>query len=94
MTGFVPRDDAAVMGSQGIRRRKPRPRPGSGAGAEVRENWEREHSPLTFEGQLEDLSRFGRGFASASPGMRLTAQVLVLLFIAPIVIGFLYWLFD
>lgn len=77
------------MGSQGIQRRKHRPRPGSGAGT-TSHDWELEHSPFTFEGQIEGLGRFSRGVRYASPRMRLVATVVALTFILPLVI----WVFN
>lgn len=76
------------MGSQGIRRRKPRPRPGPGNRTDPH-SWELEHSPFTFEGQIEGLGRFGRGVRHVSPRMRLLATVVALMFILPLVIWLL-----
>jgi hypothetical protein len=73
------------MGSQGIKRRKHRPRPGSGDGT-TSHDWELEHSPFTFEGQIEGLGRFSRGVRYTSPRMRLIATVVALTFIFPLVI--------
>lgn len=80
------------MGSQGIKRRKrrARPRPG-GAGEEARGNWELQHSPYTFEGQIEGLGRFGRGLASASPRQRVVAKVVAAIFLLPLIAGFVAW---
>jgi len=79
------------MGSQGIKRRKVRRRPPAGSdAAELRENWELQNSPFTFEGQIEGLGRFGRGVSSASPRMRLVAKVVVATFLLPFVI----WIFN
>jgi hypothetical protein len=73
------------MGSQGIQRRKPRPRPGSGDRT-TPHDWELQHSPFTFEGQIEGLGRFARGVRHVSPRMRLMATVVALTFILPMVI--------
>ena len=73
------------MGSQGVQRRKPRPRPGGGGQTDPRESWELQNSPLTFEGQMESLSRFGHGLASASPRKRLIAKVVAAMFLLPFV---------
>ena len=95
MTETGPPDDAADMGSQGIQRRKVRRRPPAGGdAAELRKNWELRNAPFTFEGQIEGLSRFGRGLSSASPGMRLMAKVVVATFLLPFVIWIFYWLMD
>ena len=80
------------MGSSEIKRRKPRPRPRAAdpdAGG-----WEMRNSPYTFEGQIEGLSRFGRGVSSASPRMRLVATIVALLFIVPFFAGLVIWLLD
>lgn len=53
-----------------------------------------QHSPYTFEGQIEGLSRFGRGLSSASPRLRLLATAVALVFLVPFAVGFLTWLFD
>ena len=83
------------MGSPGIKRRKVRRRPPAAGGtAGLGGNWELENAPFTFEGQIESLSRFGRGLGSASPRMRLMAKVVTLTFLLPLVLGFMYWLFD
>lgn len=72
------------MGSQGIQRRKVRRRPPAAG------NWELQNAPFTFEGQIEGLSRFGRGMSTASPRMRLVAKVVVATFLLPFVI----WIFN
>jgi hypothetical protein len=95
LTGSAAGDDAAGMGSQGIKRRKRRPRPTSGGGgAEPRGNWELSNSPYTFEGQIEGLSRFGRGLSSASPRMRLMAKLVAATFLLPFVVWIFNWLTD
>ena len=73
------------MGSQGIKRHKPRLRPGSGDRT-TPHDWELQHSPFTFEGQIEGLGRFARGVRHASSRMRLMATVVALTFILPLVI--------
>ena len=81
------------MGSQGIKRRKVRRRPPAGGDTrDIGRNWELENSPFTFEGEIEGLSRFGRGLSSASPGMRLMAKIVVATFLLPFVIWIFYWL--
>jgi hypothetical protein len=94
LTGSGVADDAAVMGSQGIKRRKVRRRPAAGDAAELRGNWELQNSPFTFEGQIEGLSRFGRGLSSASPRMRLMAKVVAATFLLPFVVWIFNWLID
>ena len=76
------------MGSQGIQRRKVRRRPA------LRKNWELQNSPFTFEGQIEGLSRFGRGLSAASPRMRLMAKVVAATFLLPFVVWIFNWLMD
>jgi hypothetical protein len=96
LTGIaLSNDAAAVMGSQGIKRRKVRrrPRPGDD-GAALRGDWELQNSPFTFEGQIEGLSRFGRGLSTASPWMRVTAKVVAATFLLPFVIWLVNWLLD
>jgi len=81
------------MGSQGIQRRKVRRRPAvDGDAADLRKNWELQSSPFTFEGEIEGLSRFGRGVGSASPRMRLIAKVVVATFLLPFVVWIWNWL--
>lgn len=81
------------MGSEGIQRRKVRRRPpADGDAAELRKNWELQNSPYTFEGQIEGLSRFGRGLSSSSPRMRLMAKVVAATFLLPFVIWIFNWL--
>ena len=75
------------MGSQGIKRRKVRWRP-------LRGNWELQNSPFTFEGQIEGLSRFGRGLSAASPRMRLMAKVVAATFLLPFVVWIFNWVMD
>lgn len=79
------------MGSQGIKRRKIRRRPpAAGDAAELRKHWELQNAPFTFEGQIEGLSRFGRGLSTASPRMRVMAKVVAATFLLPFVI----WIFN
>jgi hypothetical protein len=81
------------MGSQGIKRRKVRRRPrGVDDDGALRGDWELENAPFTFEGQIEGLSRFGRGLGSASPRMRLVAKIVAATFLLPFVVGIIYWL--
>jgi hypothetical protein len=95
LTGSAAGDDAAGMGSHGIKRRKRRPRPPSGGGgADQRGNWELSNSPYTFEGQIEGLSRFGRGLSSASPRTRLMAKLVAATFLLPFVVWIFNWLTD
>ncbi len=76
-------------------RRKVRRRPPAGGGAPgLGGNWELENSPFTFEGQIESLSRFGRGFSSASPRMRLMARIVAATFLLPFVIWIFNWAID
>ena len=82
------------MGSEGIKRRKRRRRLPAVDDDAVRGNWELQHSPYTFEGQMEGLGRLGRGMGSASPRMRLMAKIVVAAFLLPLVLGFVYWLID
>jgi hypothetical protein len=83
------------MGSQGIKRRKVRRRPPTGGDAgDIGGNWELQNSPFTFEGQIEGLSRFGRGLSSASPRMRLMAKVVAATFLLPFVVWIFNWLID
>ena len=83
------------MGGQGITRRKVRRRPPADADdAGIRGNWELETSPFTFEGQIEGLSRFGRGMGTAPPGMRLVAKIVAATFLLPFVVWIFYWLVD
>jgi hypothetical protein len=94
MTEFASPDDAAGMGSQGIKRRKVRRRAGDG-GAAVRRDWELDNAPFTFEGEIEGLSRFGRGLSMAPPWMRVTAKIVAATFLLPFVLWALNWLlFD
>jgi hypothetical protein len=84
------------MGSKGVKPRK-RPRPGGpagGNGAGADGGWELEHSPYTFEGQIEGLSRFGRGVSSASPRMRMVAIAVAATFVLPFVVWIWSWLMD
>jgi hypothetical protein len=81
------------MGSQGIKRRKFRRCPSAGAG-DIGGNWELQNSPFTFEGEIEGLSRFGRGLSSASPRMRLMAKVVAATFLLPFVVWIFNWLID
>jgi hypothetical protein len=94
LTENRPADHAAVMGSEGIKRRKVRRRPPAGDAAELRRNWELQNSPFTFEGQIEGLSRFGRGLSSASPRMKLMAKVVAATFLLPFVVWIFNWLMD
>jgi hypothetical protein len=81
------------MGNSGIKRRKVRHRlPPVGDAAQG--GWEMQTSPYTFEGEIEGLSRFGRGVGSLSPRMRLLATIVALTFIVPFLIGIMYWVFD
>lgn len=81
------------MGSHGIKRRKVRRRPPAGGDdAELRGNWELQNSPFTFEGQIEGLSRFGRGLRTASPRMRLLAKLVAATFLLPFVVWIWNWL--
>ena len=84
------------MGSDGMQRKiRRRPRMGVDLdNAGIRGNWELENAPFTFEGQIEGLSRFGRGMGSASPRMRLVAKIVAATFLLPFVIGIVYWLMD
>jgi len=81
------------MGSQGIKRRKVRRRPPAGD-RDIGRNWELENSPFTFEGEIEGLSRFGRGLSSASPRMRLMAKVVAATFLLPFVVWIWNWLMN
>jgi hypothetical protein len=83
------------MGSQGIKRRKVRRRPpADDAGAALRSDWELENAPFTFEGEIEGLSRFGRGLSTAPPWMRVTAKIVAVTFLLPFVIFVVAWLLD
>jgi hypothetical protein len=83
------------MGGQEIKRRKIRRRPPAGIDdAGIRGNWELENSPFTFEGQIEGLSRFGRGMAAAPPRMRWVAKIVAATFLLPFVMWIFYWLAD
>jgi len=83
------------MGNQGIKRRKVRRRPGAGdGGAAPRSDWELENAPFTFEGEIEGLSRLGRGLSTARPWMRVTAKIVAATFLLPFVIYLVYWLVD
>jgi len=73
------------MGSHGIKRRKVRRRPPDDGA--VGRPWEMQNSPFTFEGQLEGLGRFARGVRHATPGVRVTAYIVVLIFVVPLVFG-------
>jgi hypothetical protein len=78
------------MGSQGIKRRKARHRlPPVRPGAES-QGWEMRNSPYTFEGEIEGLSRFGRGVSSMSPTQRRIGIVVVAAFCGPLVLGLAY----
>lgn len=81
------------MASQEIRRRKVRRRPSTGVddGA-LRSNWDLENSPFTFEGQIEGLSRFGRGLSTAPRWMRVTAKVVAATFLLPFAVWIWNWL--
>jgi hypothetical protein len=74
------------MGSNGIQRRKVRRR--------LRSDWELENAPFTFEGQIEGLSRLGRGLSAAPPWMRVTAKILALTFLLPFMVYAVAWLLD
>jgi hypothetical protein len=74
------------MESSGIQRRKVRRR--------LRSDWELENAPFTFEGQIEGLSRFGRGLSTAPPWMRVTAKIVAATFIVPFVIYVVVWFLD
>ena len=81
------------MGGQGSKRVKVRRRrPGVGGTSGLGGNWELENAPFTFEGQIESLSRFGRGIGSASPRMQLVAKLVVLTFVLPLLVGLVAWL--
>jgi hypothetical protein len=81
------------MDSQGIKRRKVRRRPPAGGDArDIGGNWELQNGPFTFEGEIEGLSRFGRGLSSASPRMRLMAKVVAATFLLPFVVWIWNWL--
>ena len=83
------------MSSEGSKRVKVRRRrPGVGGTYGLGGNWELENAPFTFEGQIESLSRFGRGIGSASPRMRLVAKLVALTFLLPLLFGFVAWLID
>ena len=85
------------MASEGVKRRKVRPRRptgGEGDAAEIGGNWGLQNSPFTFEGQIEGLSRFGRGMSSASPRMRLLARLVAATFLLPFVVWIFNWLMD
>jgi hypothetical protein len=86
------------MGSKGIKRRKRPPKQPGGSAPGAGGNWEMQNSPFTFEGQLEGLSRFGRGVRHASPQARVMAYVVALVFIIPFAIGVVLmvrsWLVD
>ena len=74
-------------------RRKVRRRPPAGGGAPgIGGNWELENSPFTFEGQIESLSRFGRGVSLSSPRNRLIAKIVVATFLLPLLFSFVAWL--
>jgi hypothetical protein len=78
------------MGSSGIKRRKTRHRlPPTGQGSEA-QGWELRNSPYTFEGEIEGLSRFGRGVSSMSPTQRRVGIVIVAAFCGPLAIGLVY----
>lgn len=81
------------MDRQEFKRLKVRRRPPAGIDeARSLRNWELENSPFTFEGQIEGLSRFGRGMSSATPRMRLVAKIVVATFLLPFVVWIGYWL--
>jgi hypothetical protein len=82
------------MGSKGVRPRKRRARAPSGprAAAPGEDGWELQHSPYTFEGQIEGLRRFGPGLPSASRSQRRAAVVVVLAFLLPSVTALIVWL--
>ena len=79
------------MGNQGIKRRKVRRRPLSG---DDDAGWKLQNSPFTFEGEIEGLSRFGRGLRSASPRKRLMAKVVAATFLLPFVVWIWNWLMN
>jgi hypothetical protein len=81
------------MGSRGSQRRKVRRRPPAGDDdAAPRSDWELQNSPFTFEGQIEGLSRFGRGLRTASPRRRLMAKLVAATFLLPFVVWIWNWL--
>ena len=83
------------MESHGIQRRKVRRRPPAddGDGA-LRSDWDLENAPFTFEGEIEGLSRLGRGLSVAPPWMRVTAKIVALTFLLPFVVFVVAWLLD